>query len=84
MFTTILLATIIVDDYREAYWWLRDKTPEDSRVMAWWDYGYQPPSQVIFVSLNGRSPTGSCRARWIFAKSRWWSNQTLRYHARVI
>jgi dolichyl-diphosphooligosaccharide--protein glycosyltransferase len=32
---------IIVDDYREAYHWLRDKTPEDSRVMAWWDYGYQ-------------------------------------------
>merc|ERR1719235_3087725 len=33
--------TIIVDDYREAYWWLRDNTPQDSRVMAWWDYGYQ-------------------------------------------
>lgn len=33
--------TIIVDDYREAYWFLRDQTPEDSRVMAWWDYGYQ-------------------------------------------
>jgi len=33
--------TIMVDDYREAYWWLRDNTPEDSRVMAWWDYGYQ-------------------------------------------
>lgn len=32
---------VMVDDYREAYWWLRDKTPEDSRVMAWWDYGYQ-------------------------------------------
>jgi dolichyl-diphosphooligosaccharide---protein glycosyltransferase len=32
---------IMVDDYREAYWWLRDNTPEDSRVMAWWDYGYQ-------------------------------------------
>jgi dolichyl-diphosphooligosaccharide---protein glycosyltransferase len=32
---------IMVDDYREAYWWLRDKTPEDARVMAWWDYGYQ-------------------------------------------
>jgi dolichyl-diphosphooligosaccharide--protein glycosyltransferase len=30
-----------VDDYREAYWWLRDNTPEDSRVLAWWDYGYQ-------------------------------------------
>jgi len=33
--------TVYVDDYREAYWWLRDNTPEDSRVMAWWDYGYQ-------------------------------------------
>jgi dolichyl-diphosphooligosaccharide---protein glycosyltransferase len=32
---------IMIDDYREAYWWLRDNTPEDSRVMAWWDYGYQ-------------------------------------------
>jgi hypothetical protein len=31
----------IVDDFREAYWWLRDNTPEDARVMAWWDYGYQ-------------------------------------------
>jgi len=32
---------IMVDDYREAYWWLRDHTPQDARVMAWWDYGYQ-------------------------------------------
>jgi len=32
---------IEVDDYREAYWWLRHNTPEDSRIMAWWDYGYQ-------------------------------------------
>jgi dolichyl-diphosphooligosaccharide--protein glycosyltransferase len=34
-------APVIVDDYREAYWWLRDHTPEDARVLAWWDYGYQ-------------------------------------------
>lgn len=33
--------TVMIDDYREAYFWLRDKTPKDSRVMAWWDYGYQ-------------------------------------------
>jgi dolichyl-diphosphooligosaccharide--protein glycosyltransferase len=32
---------IMVDDYRDAYFWLRDNTPQDSRVMAWWDYGYQ-------------------------------------------
>jgi dolichyl-diphosphooligosaccharide--protein glycosyltransferase len=33
--------TVIIDDFREAYWWLRDNTPEDARIMAWWDYGYQ-------------------------------------------
>jgi dolichyl-diphosphooligosaccharide--protein glycosyltransferase len=33
--------TVTIDDYREAYWWLRDNTPEDARIMAWWDYGYQ-------------------------------------------
>jgi len=32
---------MIIDDFRQAYWFLRDKTPEGSRVMAWWDYGYQ-------------------------------------------
>merc|ERR1712232_1542901 len=32
---------VVVDDYREAYFWLRDNTPEDARIMAWWDYGYQ-------------------------------------------
>jgi len=32
---------VIVDDYREAYHWIRDNTAEDSRIMAWWDYGYQ-------------------------------------------
>jgi len=32
---------VIVDDYREAYFWLRDNTPKDARVLAWWDYGYQ-------------------------------------------
>eukprot|EP00286_Rhodomonas_abbreviata_P008919 CAMPEP_0181337548 /NCGR_PEP_ID=MMETSP1101-20121128/28083_1 /TAXON_ID=46948 /ORGANISM="Rhodomonas abbreviata, Strain Caron Lab Isolate" /LENGTH=952 /DNA_ID=CAMNT_0023448061 /DNA_START=124 /DNA_END=2982 /DNA_ORIENTATION=+ len=33
--------TIILNDYLDAYFWLRDKTPKDARVMAWWDYGYQ-------------------------------------------
>jgi dolichyl-diphosphooligosaccharide--protein glycosyltransferase len=32
---------IIVDDYLKAYEWVRDNTPEDARVLAWWDYGYQ-------------------------------------------
>ena len=28
---------ILLDDYRDAYWWIRDNTPKDSRIMAWWD-----------------------------------------------
>ena len=31
----------ILDDFREAYFWLRQNTPENARVMSWWDYGYQ-------------------------------------------
>ena len=32
---------VVIDDFREAYWWLRDNTRTDSRVLSWWDYGYQ-------------------------------------------
>lgn len=32
---------ILVDDYYVSYLWLRNHTPEDARVLAWWDYGYQ-------------------------------------------
>jgi len=31
----------IIDDFREAYYWLRKNTREDARIMSWWDYGYQ-------------------------------------------
>ncbi|KAK1139093.1 oligosaccharyl transferase stt3 subunit [Aspergillus melleus] len=31
----------IIDDYREAYYWLRQNTPQDAKIMSWWDYGYQ-------------------------------------------
>ncbi|KIX01576.1 uncharacterized protein Z518_09302 [Rhinocladiella mackenziei CBS 650.93] len=31
----------IIDDYREAYYWLRQNTPHDAKIMSWWDYGYQ-------------------------------------------
>eukprot|EP00962_Isochrysis_galbana_P059604 scaffold33299_cov79-Isochrysis_galbana.AAC.1 len=32
---------VVIDDFREAYWWLKNSTPQDARIMAWWDYGYQ-------------------------------------------
>lgn len=31
----------IIDDFREAYYWLRQNTKEDAKIMSWWDYGYQ-------------------------------------------
>lgn len=32
---------VIIDDFRDAYYWLRRNTPKDSRILSWWDYGYQ-------------------------------------------
>ncbi|KAJ8306809.1 hypothetical protein KUTeg_014893 [Tegillarca granosa] len=31
----------ILDDFREAYYWLRQNTHDKARIMSWWDYGYQ-------------------------------------------
>jgi dolichyl-diphosphooligosaccharide--protein glycosyltransferase len=30
----------IIDDFREAYYWLRMNTSRDSKILSWWDYGY--------------------------------------------
>ena len=46
---------IIFDDFRESYWWLRQNTPEDAKIMSWWDYGYQITSmanRTILVDNN--------------------------------
>ncbi|KAJ1799087.1 oligosaccharyl transferase stt3 subunit [Coemansia sp. RSA 2399] len=34
-------STHIIDDFREAYYWLRKNTAADAKVLSWWDYGYQ-------------------------------------------
>jgi len=34
-------STVIFDDFRGSYRWLHMNTPEDARIMSWWDYGYQ-------------------------------------------
>jgi dolichyl-diphosphooligosaccharide--protein glycosyltransferase len=46
---------IIFDDFREAYYWLRMNTPEDAKIMSWWDYGYQitaMANRTILVDNN--------------------------------
>ena len=40
-FRSIVAQTDLSDLFRYSYWWIRDNTPQDSRIMAWWDYGYQ-------------------------------------------
>ena len=30
-----------MDDYREAYYWIKQNTAQDARILSWWDYGYQ-------------------------------------------
>lgn len=32
---------VFFDDYREGYYWLRQNTDDDAKIMSWWDYGYQ-------------------------------------------
>ena len=32
---------VIIDDYVVGYKWIKQNTPTDSRVLSWWDYGYQ-------------------------------------------
>lgn len=34
-------SNILIDDFREAYYWLRRNTAEDAKILSWWDYGYQ-------------------------------------------
>jgi len=31
---------VIIDDFREAYYWLKQNTAKDAKVLSWWDYGY--------------------------------------------
>ncbi len=31
---------VVLNDWREASMWLRENTPEDAVIAAWWDYGY--------------------------------------------
>ncbi|ELW72225.1 Dolichyl-diphosphooligosaccharide--protein glycosyltransferase subunit STT3A [Tupaia chinensis] len=53
--TFFLINRIIFDDFREAYYWLRHNTPEDAKVMSWWDYGYQitaMANRTILVDNN--------------------------------
>lgn len=64
----------IIDDFREAYYWLRQNTKEDAVVMSWWDYGYQ-------IAGMADRPTLVDNNTW---NNSWWNPQvvwqTMTYH----
>lgn len=32
---------MLMDDFRDAYSWIRQNTAPDAKILSWWDYGYQ-------------------------------------------
>jgi dolichyl-diphosphooligosaccharide--protein glycosyltransferase len=63
---------IIFDDFREAYYWLRHNTPENAKVMSWWDYGYQitaMANRTILVDNNTWNNTHISRVGQAMASS---------------
>lgn len=51
---------VYFDDFREAYTWLRHNTPADSKILSWWDYGYQitgMADRTVIVDNNTRNST---------------------------
>ncbi len=60
----------IFDDFREAYQWLKFNTPEDAKVMSWWDYGYQITAmgnRTVLVDNNTRNNTHIARVGYAMA-----------------
>jgi len=41
----------LIRDYYDGYLWMRHNTPKDSRILAWWDYGYQISGIARRISL---------------------------------
>lgn len=63
---------IVFDDFREAYYWLRQNTKPDAKVMSWWDYGYQitaMANRTILVDNNTWNNTHISRVGQAMASS---------------
>lgn len=72
---------IIIDDFREAYYWLRRNTPKDSKILSWWDYGYQIAGfsdRTTIVDNNTWNNTHIATVGKIFASSEAASYKTIR------
>ncbi|TNN33634.1 Dolichyl-diphosphooligosaccharide--protein glycosyltransferase subunit STT3B [Liparis tanakae] len=59
----------ILDDFREAYYWLRQNTGEHARVMSWWDYGYQIAGMANRTTLVGKAMSSNESAAYTIMRS---------------
>jgi dolichyl-diphosphooligosaccharide--protein glycosyltransferase len=71
------------DDYREAYFWLRQNTHEDAKILSWWDYGYQmsamanrtaPHINSTVILASGHCWHVSPRTIGAYPREHWWHN----------
>lgn len=63
---------MIFDDFREAYFWLRQNTDPNAKIMSWWDYGYQitaMANRTILVDNNTWNNTHIATVGRAFASS---------------
>ncbi|EDR29572.1 dolichyl-diphosphooligosaccharide--protein glycosyltransferase subunit STT3A, putative [Entamoeba dispar SAW760] len=63
---------IVFDDFRDSYRWLNQNTPKDSKIMSWWDYGYQlaaVANRTTIVDNNTWNNSHIARVGGAFAKS---------------
>ncbi|KAJ3181134.1 oligosaccharyl transferase stt3 subunit [Gaertneriomyces sp. JEL0708] len=71
----------IIDDFREAYYWLRQNTDEKAKVLAWWDYGYQltgMSNRTVLVDNNTWNNTHIATVGKAFASSEEVSYEVMR------
>lgn len=62
----------LIDDYREAYDWLRQNTSPSAKIMSWWDYGYQitgMANRTVLVDNNTWNNTHIATVGKAFASS---------------
>jgi dolichyl-diphosphooligosaccharide--protein glycosyltransferase len=61
----------IIDDFREAYYWLRQNTAEDAVVMSWWDYGYQIAGMADRPTLVDNNTWNNSKSRPLILSASW-------------
>jgi dolichyl-diphosphooligosaccharide--protein glycosyltransferase len=60
----------IIDDFREAYYWLRMNTKQDAKIVSWWDYGYQiagMSNRAVIVDNNTWNTTHIANVGAVFS-----------------